>query len=214
MTRFKLIGGTVLILALALGTLIAWWAMDLRWRPKTITKHQQEITQILQQSGWVTSGGGANKLYMISFRSCEDCIRFELEEFPGLHKANVDTRVILVARGAYNGIVKSTPEERATVAQIWLDHSQWPLYEDWQKVAPAAWTAEGIPPADGNIARTAIVDAGRKMVADLTPMLRDNGISFAYPLLIWWTKDGEMHGCACEKRETYARVRKELGAKK
>ena len=41
--------------------------------------------------------------------------------------------------------------------------------------------------------------------------LKDNGIKFAYPTLIWWNAKGEMRGCACERRETYRFVRKELG---
>lgn len=200
-----------LVAVLVIGLLIAWWALDLRWRPKTIDKHQDEIARILETSGWVSPMTGDKKLYMISFRSCPDCLRFEAEEFPRLHKAGVDTRVIVVARPTENGIEHSTAVERATVAQLWLGR-QWPLFEAWHAVPDATWTGPGIVPADGDMARTAVVEAGRKMVSDLTPLLRDNGITFAYPLLVWWTKDGKMHGCACEKKETYGRVRKELGA--
>jgi hypothetical protein len=32
-----------------------------------------------------------------------------------------------------------------------------------------------------------------------------------FPTLIWWTKDGELHGCACEDRRSYGHVLKELG---
>ena len=46
----------------------------------------------------------------------------------------------------------------------------------------------------------------------LAPLLKDNGIRFAYPTLIWWNARGEMRGCACEKRQTYRFVRNELGA--
>ncbi len=63
------------------------------------------------------------------------------------------------------------------------------------------------------MARSAVVEASRKMVADLRPLLKDNGVTFAYPLLIWWDKDGKMRGCACEKPETYRFVRSDLGAK-
>ncbi len=42
--------------------------------------------------------------------------------------------------------------------------------------------------------------------------MKDNGVKFACPLLVWWTKDGVMRACACERRETYRFVRKELGA--
>jgi hypothetical protein len=198
----------VFVLAAA-GTWV-FWNYDLRWRPKTITKHQAEIAKLLEASGWVSPGLKGQKLYMVSFRTCGDCIRFKAEEFPKLHKAGVDTRVIEIARRDVNGVAKSTPVERATVAQLWLTRS-WSLAEAWEKVPAAAWTAQGIPPADGDLARTSVVEAGRSLVDALRPLLKDNGVNFAYPTLIWWNAKGEMRGCACEKRETYRFVRKELG---
>lgn len=210
MKRFQVWAIIILVAALAGAGGFAWWNYDLRWRPKTITKHQAEITKILESSGWVSPGKTGPKLYMISFRTCPDCVRFRAEEFPLLHAADVDTRVIEIARRDYNGVPKSTPAERATVAELWLNRS-WPLMERWEATPPEAWTAPGIAPADGDMARTAVVEAGRKMVDDLKPMLKANGINFAYPTLIWWTKDGKMRGCACEKRETYRFVRRELG---
>lgn len=201
----------VLVLIAAAAVLGAWWQLDLRWRPKTITKNQAEIARILEQAGWVSPGNGGPKLYMVGFRTCPDCIRFKAEEFPALHEAGVDTRVIEVARADVNGVSKSTAAERATVAELWIGRS-WALMERWDAVPAEAWTAQGVAPADGDIARTAVVGAGRQMVEDLTPLLKANGISFAYPLLIWWDKDGAMRGCACEKRQTYRYVRRELGA--
>ena len=210
MKRFQVWAIVILIAALAGAGGFAWWNYDLRWRPKTITKHQAEITKLLESSGWVSPGKTGPKLYMVSFRTCPDCVRFRAEEFPGLHAADVDTRVIVIARRDRNGVAKSTPDERATVAELWLNRS-WPLMERWEETPPEAWTATGLPPADGDMARTAVVEAGRKMVDDLAPLLKANGINFAYPTLIWWTKDGKMRGCACEKRETYRFVRRELG---
>lgn len=202
----------VLILAGAIGAGWYVWNTDLRWRPKTITKNQAEITKVLESAGWVSPGLTGPTLYMVGFRSCPDCVRFETEEFPGLHAAGVDTRVILIARPEKNGVAKSTPVERSTVAELWANRS-WALFQDWTRVPVDAWTAPGIVAADGDAGRTAIVEAGRKTVEDLRPLLKDNGIKFAYPTLIWWTKDGKMRGCACEDRETYRFVRAELGVK-
>jgi len=190
----------------------ALWNHDLRWRPHTITKHQAEIAQVLEKAGWVSPGNNGRKLYMVSFRSCPDCVRFKAEEFPRLHKVGIDTRVIEIARRDHNGLAKSTPPERATVAELWTNRS-WALAERWDQTPIDAWTAQGIPPADGDTARTAVIEAGRDMVDQLVPLLKDNHINFAYPLLIWWNDKGEMRGCACEKRETYRFVRKELGAR-
>jgi hypothetical protein len=211
MKQFRLWAILVLVVAMVGAGFWAWWNFDLRWRPKTITKHQAEITKILEQSGWVSPGLTGKKLYMVSFRTCPDCLRFKGEEFPKLHAAGVDTRVIEVARADVNGIPKSTPAERATVAELWVNRS-WKLMEQWEAVPAEAWKAPGLHPADGDVARTAVIEAGRKMTDDLKPLLKDNGINFAYPTLIWWNAKGEMRGCACEKRETYGFVHKELGA--
>lgn len=213
MKAFKLWGSLALVLALAGGAAFAWWNYEVRWRPATVTKHAVEISRALDRAGWVSPGpAGGPKLYMISFRSCPDCIRFKQEEFPKLQKAGVEIREIFVARSdSEGGVARSTPAERATVAELWLNRS-WPLVERWMAAPPDAWTAPGIRPADGDMAREAVVEAGRNLVEDLTPQLKDNGVSFAYPLLVWWTKDGEMRACACEKPQTYRFVRRDLGA--
>jgi hypothetical protein len=211
MTKLRLgaIAALVLVLAGAAGW--AWWHNDLRWRPKTIDQHAPEIARLLEtEAGWVSPGLKGAKLYMVSFRTCPDCLRFKAEQFPDLHAAGVDTRVIEIARRDVNGLPKSTPEERATVAELWLNRS-WALMERWESMPPAAWTAPGIAPADGDPARTAVVEAGRSLVDKLIPLMADNGVDFAYPLLVWWDQDGRMRACACEKRETYRFVRRELG---
>jgi hypothetical protein len=210
MTRFRLIAGLVLALVLAGGGLFGWWWLDLRWRPHTITHNQQEIAAKLEQAGWVSPGKKDKVLYMVSFRSCPDCLRFKAEEFPAIRAAGVETRVIEVARRDVNGIAKSTPAERATVAELWINRD-YRLMERWESVPADAWTAPGLKPADGDAARTAVIEAGRTLVDDLQKLAKPNGIDFAYPFLVWWDEKGQMRGCACEKRETYRFVRKELG---
>ena len=214
MNKLKLWGALVLILAVVGGGLYGWWALDLRWRPHTITKHQAEIAALLQRSGWVSPGLKGPALYEIGFRSCEDCIRLRLQEFPKYHQAGVDTRVILVARRDYNGVSKSTPAERSTVAELWVNRN-WNLLEKWESTPVDAWTAQGLPVADNDAARSAVIEQSRSLVDQLKPLLAANGIDrdgFRYPTLIWWDKQGRMRGCACENRATYRFVRKELGA--
>jgi hypothetical protein len=211
MQRFKLWGSVALILAVIVVGVWAVWNFELRWRPKTIVRHQMEIAQLLQTAGWVSPGrGGGKTLYMISFRSCPDCVRYKTEELPGLQAAGVDTRVIEIARRDVNGLANSTPVERATVAQLWLTRD-WKLLEAWEAVPVEAWKAPGIPPADGDMARMAVIESGRSMIDRLRPLLRDNGVDLRYPTLIWWNDKGEMRACACEKRQTYRFVRRELG---
>jgi hypothetical protein len=212
MRFWKLWLGLILGLAVVGGGYYAVWSVDLRWRPKTIDKHQAEIAKILEQSGWVSPGNTGAKLYMVSYITCSDCIRFEKTEFPRLHKAGVDTRVIMIVRPDKNGVENSTAAERATVAELWANR-RWALHEAWAEAEPDLWKAPGVPPADGDLGRTALVEASRKLVADLTPLVKANGVEFAYPLLIWWDKDGVMRGCACESDKTYRFIRKELNAR-
>jgi hypothetical protein len=190
-----------------------YWDYAYRWAPHEITKNQEEIAKILEASGWVSpgaSGGSGLKLYMIAYRGCEDCVRFEQAEVPALRKAGVDVRMVVVARADVNGQAKSTAGERSTVAEIWVNRS-WKLYEKWAAAPIDNWPATGIPAADGDVARSAVVEAGREAVDKLTPLLHDNGIRFDYPTLVWWTPAGKMEGCACTDPHTYRFVRKDLG---
>jgi hypothetical protein len=211
MHRFMLSLILVAILAVAGAGVFLMWDLVWRWQPHTVTKNQAEIAQALDQAGWVSPHLTGPKLYMISFRSCPDCIRFEETEFPKLQAAGVDTRVIMIARADSNGQPHSTPAERSTVAELWLNRS-WKLYQQWSLATPQTWTAPGLTPADGDGARMAVIEAGRTLVTNLIPQLKDNGVNFAYPTLVWWTKDGTMRACACEKAQTYGYVLKELGA--
>ena len=191
-----------------------YWDHAYRWAPHVITKDQDEIAKVLDASGWVAppaTNSSAPKLYMIAYRGCEDCARFEQSELPALRKAGVDARVIMIARPDVNGLPKTPPGERSTVAELWVNRS-WKLYEAWAAAPADNWPAQGIPPADGDVARSAVVEAGRDAIDKLKPLLGDNGIKLAYPIVIWWTKDGKMEGCACENARTYRFVRKDLDA--
>ena len=210
MKKFRLWAGLALVVTLVGLGAYAYWNFELRWRPTTMTKNQAEIARLLESAGWVSPGIEGRAIYMVSFRGCPDCIRYKAEQFPDLHAAGVDTRVIEVTRRPANGLERSTPQERATVAELWLNRN-WTLLERWGAVPTAAWTAPGVPPADGDIARTAVVEAGRDMVDQLIPLLKDNGVDFAYPLLVWWDQEGQMKACACERRETYRYIREDLG---
>jgi len=172
----------------------------------SLTKDEDRIRALLTQSGWVSPGlSGARWLYMVSFRSCPDCIRFETEQFPDVQKAGIDTRVILVARRA-----RSTAPERSGVAELWA-HRRWSTFETWTGMPVDAWTAEGLPSADTDPARAALLEKSRALVDALAPLLAENGVRFAYPTLIWQGPDGHLRGCACEDRITYPYIRAELG---
>lgn len=209
----KLIIWAALAAVVLIAGLVAWWWLDLRWRPHTITRDRAEVERLLDSAGWVSPGLTGPKLYMVSFRTCPDCIRYKQEEFPKLQAAQVDTRVIMFARADAGEVVKSTPAERATVAQLWVDRrGGWPLMQRWYDTPPTAWTAPGIAPADGDVARTAVIESARGWVEEMRPLLKRNGIDMAFPTLIWTDREGNLRGCACERPQTYRYIREELGA--
>ena len=210
MRRLKLWASILLVLAVCAAGAWGLWNFELRWRPTTITRHQAEISGLLEASGWVSSGGKGAKLYVLAPHACAGCEGLRAELLPGLRDRGVDTRMIALAPADANGQARSTPAERATVAQLWIARDR-ALLDRWEKAPAAAWTAPGIPPADGDIGRTAVVEGGRQVVSRLTPLLRDNGIRFGYPLLVWWNAKGEMRACACQAPQTWRFVRREVG---
>ena len=201
----------IVIFGLIGGGLYEWWNLIGRWQPHEIKNHQAEITKLLESADWVSPGLTGPKLYMIAYRTDPASQRFIETDFPALHGASVDTRVIMVARPDENGAPKSTAPERATVAELWVNRS-WALFQKWIAASPDDWTATGIPPADGDVARSAVVEVGPDAIDKLTPLLKDNGIGFDYPLLVWWTKDGKMEACACTDARQDKSVLKDLGA--
>ena len=211
MRRFLLILGLAAILVVAGAVVYLMWDLDWRWRPHTIEKHQAEIAEALSQAGWVSPHLTGPKVYVIAYRDCEPCTRLEQAVFPKLQAADVDTRVIMIARPDQNGQLGSTPAERSTVAELWTNRS-WKLFQQWSLATPANWAAPNVAPADGDAARGAVIEVGRQLVATLTGQLKDDGVKFDYPTLIWWTKDGRMRACACTDPQTYRFVEKELGA--
>ena len=173
---------------------------------RSLTKDEDKIKALLEGAGWVTPDPGARRfVYMVSFRSCPDCIRYERTEFPALKAAGVAPRVIAVARRE-----RSTAPERSGVAELWAKRD-WSTFEYWTSIPIDAWTAKGLPSGDLDPERAALVEKGRVLVETLRPLLAENGVSFAYPTLIWVGRDGHLQGCACEEAETYPYIREKLG---
>jgi hypothetical protein len=178
-------------------------------RPKTL-EHEAEIAALLDSAGWVAPGLSKDKvLYMVSWQSCPPCLVYERDEFPKLHAAGVDTRVIVYARAA-----SSTPQERAGVAELWKNRS-WELWKQFVHVPTSAWTAEGLPP-DTVPERAALVAKSQDFADKMRVLMSENGIGtrehLNLPTLIWRGKDGHLRGCGCEKVETHKYVLEELGA--
>jgi hypothetical protein len=198
-------------LVLAVGAFWAYQHFYARFQPVTVTRNQAEIQRLLDESSWVSSGGGGEPLYIIGYRDSAAMQRYEREEAPKLRAAGVEVRIVVFARPDREGLARSTAAERATVAELWLTRD-WTLYQRWTATPTNNWTAAGIPAADGSLARTAVVDAGRQFIATLGQELRGNGLQSAYPLVIWRDREGYMKACACSDDRSWAFVRDDLGA--
>jgi hypothetical protein len=213
MRRFFIWSAMAAVLGLILAGAGYWayWNYYARFQPVTVTRNQAEIQQLLDEASWVSAGGGGEPLYIIGYRDSAALQRYEREEAPKLRAAGVEARVILFARPDKEGLAQSTAAERATIAELWLTRD-WTLYQRWTATPTNNWTAAGIPAADGNLARGAVVEAGRDFVARLVEDLRDAGLQPRYPLIIWRDREGFMKACACSDSRSWAFIRDDLDA--
>ncbi|MDP3802162.1 hypothetical protein [Brevundimonas sp.] len=189
----------------------AYWNFYSRFQPVTVTRNQAAIQRLLDESSWVSAGGGGEPLYIIGYRDSAALQRYEREEVPKLRAAGVEARIILFARPDREGLTQSTAAERATIAELWLTRD-WTLYQRWTATPTRNWTAAGIPAADGNLARGAVVEAGRTFVARLTEDLGQAGLQTRYPLIIWRDREGFMKACACSDSRSWVFIRDDLDA--
>src|SRR5262245_51835628 len=110
----------VLGLAIAIGGFWAYQHFYARFQPITVTQNQAAIQRLLDESSWVSGGGGGEPLYVIGYRDSPAMQRYEREEAPKLRAAGVEVRLIVFARPDREGLAQSTAAERATVAELWL----------------------------------------------------------------------------------------------
>lgn len=198
-------------LVIAISGVWAYQHFYARFLPVTVKTHQASIQQVLDETSWVSDGGGGQPLYIIGYRDSAAMQRYQREEVPKLRAAGVEARLILFARPDREGLAQSTAAERATIAELWLTRD-WNLYQRWAGTPVRNWTAAGIPAADGNLARDAVVEAGRDVVASLTEQLNDEGLPTRYPLIIWRDREGFMKACACADSRSWAFIRDDLDA--
>lgn len=198
-------------LVIAIGGFWAYHQFYARFQPVTVERNQKPIQDLLEQSSWISAGGGGEPLYIIGYRDSAAMQRYEREEVPKLRAAGVEVRIIPFARADREGLAQSTAAERATVAELWLTRD-WTLYQRWTATPVRNWTAAGIPAADGNLARGAVVEAGRTFVASLAEKLNQEGLQTRYPLVIWRDREGFMKACACSDSRSWTFVRDDLDA--
>ena len=201
----------VIGLILAIGGVWGYQHYYARFQPVTVTQNQAAIQRLLDESSWLSAGGGGEPLYIIGYRDSAAMQRYEREEAPKLRAAGLEVRIVVFARPDREGLAQSTAAERATVAELWLTRD-WTLYQRWTATPSNNWTAAGIPAADGSLARTAVVEAGRDFAAGLNEDLAGAGLQARYPLIIWRDREGYMQACACSDSRSWAFVRDDLGA--
>lgn len=213
MRRFLIWSALAVVIGLILAGVGYWayWNFYARFQPVTISRNQVEIQRLLDEASWVSGGGGGEPLYVIGYRDSASTQRYELEEGAKLRAGGVELRTIVFARPDREGQPQSTPAERATVAELWLSRD-WSLYERWTATPSRNWTAAGLPAADGNLARSAVVDASRQFTTKLNDLLRDAGAPTGYPLVIWRDREGFLKVCACADDRSWAFIRDDFSA--
>ena len=213
MRRFFIWSALAAVIGLILAGVAYWayWTYYAQFQPVTVTRNQAAIQRLLDEASWVSAGGGGEPLYIIGYRDSAAMARYEREEIPKLRAAGIEARTILFARPDREGLAQSTAAERATIAELWLTRD-WTLYQRWTATPVRNWTAAGIPAADGNLARRAVVEAGRDFVARLTADLKEAGLQTRYPLIIWRDREGFMKACACSDSRSWVFIRDDLDA--
>ncbi len=213
MRRFLIWSALAVVIGLAIagGGYWAYWNFYARFQPVTVTRNQADIQRLLDEASWLSGGGGGEPLYVIGYRDSASFQRYQREEGDRLRAGGIEMRVIVFARPDREGAPQSTPSERTTVAELWLSRD-WSLYERWISTPASRWTAAGVPVADGNLARSAVVEASRQFRDRLTDLLRDAGVPMGYPLVIWRDREGFLKACACSDSRSWVFVRDDVGA--
>jgi hypothetical protein len=192
----------------------AFWAYEYFWarfKPTLLTKDASQVQRLLDEGDWVSPGRKGPAVYMLTYRDCDACGAYERQEFPKLAAADVDTRVLAFVRPDVSGQSLSTPSERSTVAELWINRD-WGLYDRWTSTPEDAWAPQGLRSADGDWARTAVVSATHAYVDRVMALLRENGLTGEDPILIWRDKRGRLKACACTDPLSYHFVRSDFGA--
>lgn len=208
----------VIIPALIGGGYWFWWDQVEKYAPVTITNPDDAaaIQSLLDRVDYVSPNGPANTqgrwIYLVGYRNCVPCSVYQHSEFATFQAAGVDTRVVMFARPDTGNQKQSTPEERSTIAELWLNRS-WPLYLQWFNAPDGSWTAPGLKAADEDMARSGVVWASREFVAELTPVLARNKVNVGYPLVIWRNANHQLRVCNCASDKAYHFIREDFGVK-
>lgn len=197
-------------LALAGGGFWAYWSMYARFQPVTITRNQAEIQLLLDASPYLSAERGGVPIWIVGYRDSAATQAFLSAETDRLRAGGVEPRIVLFARPDREGVAQSTAAERATIAELWLSRD-WALYERWIATSPVNWTAAGLPAADGNPLRMAVIEGSRQFSTELSALLESAGVPTRWPLVIWRDPQGFLKACACSDRRAWPFIEDDLG---
>lgn len=177
---------------------------------ETFQTHEDEIVAAMTGAPWTSIGNDGAALYMIAFRSCPTCLAFKAGEHDVLTEAGVDIRYIVYARRDREGRERSSTEERAVQAELWLTRD-WSLFEAWYATDPDTYyvTAQLPPVAEEDPEREAAVEEARALVDQLAELYAANDIDLAIPTLLW-QQDGVWMTYVGYDEATFAPVREYL----
>ena len=182
-----------------------WWDVTLRGTPHTLTREQPAIARLLQTGGWVAPNAAGRPAYLLVGGTCPHCADAE-SAFTALGANGVSPRLIAIAPADENGRALSTPAERSAVAELWLNRD----WNFWKRWAASGGSLPDLRSADGDAARTAVVETGRATAAQLKTLLKANHVRFGYPLAIWWNKAGDMRASVLDSGAALGKAKHEI----
>ncbi len=195
---------------LAAGGVWAYWSTYARFQPVTITRNQAEIQRLLDAAPYVSAERGGVPIWIVGYRDSAATQAYAGLEADRLRAGGIEPRIVLFARPDRDGVAQSTAAERATIAELWLSRD-WSLYERWMATSSANWTAAGLPAADGNRIRSAVVEGSREFSIRLSELLKGAGVSTRWPLVLWRDPQGFLKACACSDRRAWPFIEDDLG---
>lgn len=173
----------------------------------TFATNADEVAALFENAPWVSAGNEGPALYVLSFRSCPTCLAFKEGEQDALMEAGVDMRWLIYARRDREGRERSSTEERAVQAELWLTRD-WHLFQDWYYSDPDTFyvTTQLPPVAEEDPIRAAAVEEARALVDTLADLYAEDGIDLAIPTLLW-QQDGVWTTYVGYDEESFALVR-------
>ena len=177
-----------------------------------LTTRVDEIVSAYENAPWVHEGKTGPVLYVITFRTCSTCLAFKEAELHELEEAGVDVRWIVYTRRDREGRERSTAEERAVQAELWLTRD-YDLFKEWYAVDPDTFYVTTQLPvwaeAEGEDHRLQLVEDARALVDNLSDLYAENDVDLYIPSLLW-QQDGQWQTYVGYEEASFAPVREAL----